>query len=41
MELDEDPKGEMVNYALCATQNTNISIFDPSCYEKLAPKMCG
>ena len=24
----------MVNYALCATQHTNISIFDPSCYEK-------
>ena len=38
MELDEDPKGEMVNYALCAAQNTNISIFDPSCYEEACTK---
>jgi len=38
MELDEDPKGEMVNYALCAAQNTNISIFYPSCYEEACTK---
>ena len=38
MKLDEDPKGEMVNYALCAAQHTNISIFDPSCYEEACTK---
>lgn len=34
MEVDEYPKGEMVNYALCVGQNSFSSNFDPSFYKE-------
>jgi len=38
MEINEEPKGEMVNFALCAAQNTIFSNFDPSCDESACTK---
>jgi len=38
MEIDEDPKGEMVNYALCVDQNVIFLNFDPYCYEEACIK---
>ena len=38
MKVDEEPKGEMVNYALCATKNVIFSYFDPYSYEEFCTK---